>query len=450
LSLARRFLLPGLILGAVVRAIALPLPGTEDVSAFKIWTYNATHDPTSVYGVGGSPPTLRALHWREWENIANYPPLIFDELGAAGRLYRLYSPDFADSDWFTVTIKLAPLLAELVWVGLFLTWGRRRFGPDVAATLVLVYWLNPAVIMDGAVLGYLDLPMAVPTTLSLVAVFADAPGLAGGLLAAAILTKPQPVFVAPIIVAALFARRTLPVSRSLMRFAAAGAGTAAVILAPVIIRGAFWNMWAGVRRLAMYDMVSAQAANVWWLFTYVLRVKDVWHEWGPANAIMQRLRILAITRVTDLGYPNPRVVAFVLVGAAIVAAGWRARRAPSLAVAAALAGWTAWASAVFAAQAHENHLFLAVSLFSLAAGLDRRFRAVCWTVSIVAAINVYLFGGFGLTYPPIDRSVTFIDASVLLAVVNVGAFVWFTLTAQTGGRLEAFKPSGLPVDTPSA
>jgi hypothetical protein len=432
LSLARRLLLPGLILGAVVRAIALPLPGTEDVSAFKIWTVNATHDPTSVYGVGGSPPTLRVLHWREWENIANYPPLIFDELGAAGRLYRVYSPDFADSELFTVTIKLTPLLAELVWVAVFLTWGRRRFGPDVAATVVLVYWLNPAVIMDGAVLGYLDLPMAVPTTLSLIAVFADAPGLAGGLIAAAILTKPQAIFVAPIIAAALFARRTPPIERSLARFASVGAVTAAVILAPVVIRGAWWNMWAAVRRLAMYDMVSAQAANVWWLFTYVLRVMDVWREWGLANAIMQRLRILALTRVIALGYPNPRLVALILVSSAIIAAGWRVWRVPSLAVAAALTGWTAWASALFAAQAHENHFFLAVSLFSLAAGLDRRFRAVCWTVSLIAAINVYLFGGFGLTYPPIDRSVTFIDASVLLAVVNVGAFFWFTLNKGTG------------------
>jgi hypothetical protein len=221
-------------------------------------------------------------------------------------------------------------------------------------------------------------------------------------------------------------------ARALARFATAGTVTAAVILVPIVIRGAWWNMLTGVRRLAMYDMVSAQAANVWWLVTYVLRVSDVWRKWGPALALTQRLRILGITRVVALGYPNPRIVGFGLVGAAIVAAGWRISRAPSLAVAAALVGWTTWAYAVFAAQAHENHLLLAVSLFSLAAGLDRRFRPMCWTVSIVAAINLYLFGGFGLSYPPIDRLTTVIDASVLLAVVNVGTFFWFTLNRKNG------------------
>lgn len=34
------FLTP-LLVGLVVRAVALPLPGTVDVTTFKIWTYNA-------------------------------------------------------------------------------------------------------------------------------------------------------------------------------------------------------------------------------------------------------------------------------------------------------------------------------------------------------------------------------------------------------------------------
>lgn len=432
MSLSRRLLIPGLVAGALLRLVALPLPGTEDVGAFKIWTYNATHDPTTVYGVGGSPPILRDLRWRQGDGIANYPPLIYDELGAVGRLYRIYSPDFADSKLLNAVVKLPSLVAELVLIVVLLTWGRRKFGPDVAAMVALVYWLNPAVVLDGAVLGYLDLPMAVPTILSLVAVFADAPGVAGALLAAAILTKPQPLVAGPVIAAALVARRAIPRVRALATFALSGTLTGAVILAPLVIRGAFWNMWTAVRRLAMYDMVSAQAANAWWLVTYVLRVMDVWREWGPTLAIGQRLRILAITRVMALGYPNPRVIGAILVGLAVLMAAWKIRRAPSLAVAAALTGWSAWAYQIFAAQAHENHLFLAASFLCLAGGLDRRFRAACWTASAITFVNLYLFGGFGLTYPPIDRSLTFADASVLLAAVNLGVFSWFTLSRKTG------------------
>jgi hypothetical protein len=422
-TLVQRLLIPGVIIGAVLRLWVVTWPGTEDVSAFKIWMYNAAHDPTSIYGVGGSPPELRLLHWDGHDNIANYPPLAFDELGVAGRLYRLYSPAFADSDLLTALVKLPPLAAEVAFVALMLTWGRRRFGADVAAGIALVAWLNPTTILDGAVLGYLDLNMTVPAVLSLVAIFADAPAAAGAMLAAAILTKPQPIFLAPVIAAGLLVRHARGLWRTAMAFAAGGLATTTAILAPLVLRGSFWNMYGAVRRLAMYDMLSAQQANVWWLFTYYLRVVDVWQEWGGMNAIKMRLRILAISRVEALGYPNPRLIGFALVGLVIAAAAWRMRRVTSLAAAAALTGWAAWGYAVFATQAHENHLFLAVPFFALAAALDRRYRAVCALVSAITFINLYLFGGFGLTVPPIDRLATGIDASVLLAVVSVVGFV---------------------------
>jgi hypothetical protein len=431
-SFVRRLLVPGLVLGALLRLWVVSWPGTEDVSAFKIWAYNAAHDPTSLYGVGGSPPELRLLHWNDQDNIANYPPLVMDELGAAGRLYRFYSPSFADSDLLTAMVKLPPLAAEVAFVAFILTWGRRRFGADVAAGIALFAWLNPTVILDGALLGYLDLNMTVPAVLSLVAIFVDAPGAAGALLAASILTKPQPVFLMPVIAAALLLRHARGLVRATVAFATGGIATAAVILAPVVARGAFWNMYTGVRRLAMYDMLSAQQANAWWLFTYYLRVVDVWHEWGGWNAIEMRLRIINISRVEALGYPNPRLVGFTLVGLVIALAAWRMRRVPSLAAAAAVTGWAAWGYAVFATQAHENHLFLAVPFFALAAGFDRRYVPVFGLVSAITFINLYLFGGFGLTVAPIDRLATGIDASVLLALVSVGGFVW---TGIQGARL---------------
>jgi len=90
-------------------------------------------------------------------------------------------------------------------------------------------------------------------------------------------------------------------------------------------------------------------------------------------------------------------------------------------------GLTAWAYALLAAQVHENHLYLAVPFLAVAAGLDRRYASLCWTVSIIATLNLYLFEGLGLGWPPlVDRSATVVDASVLLAGVNVVAFVWFT------------------------
>jgi hypothetical protein len=433
LSVARRLVIPGLVLGAIIRAAALPLPGMEDFGSWKVWSFAAAHDPTSVYGVGGSPPERRILRWHDAALTTDYPPLALDELGAVGRLYRAVSPTYEDSTLLSIGLKLPGLLAEIGLLVVLLTWGRRVYGWDLAAAAALTFWLNPAILIDGAALGFLDAQMAVPAVMSLMAIFAGWPSLAGVLLSAAILTKPHPVFVAPVVMAALLTRPAASRAQAAVRFLAGSGVATAAIVGPVIVRGAWSNLVQAVGRLATHDMVSAQAANIWWLLTYVLRVLDVWREWGPREALAQRLRILGISRVIALGYPNPRAVGLILVGLAIVWATWRMRRARSLAEGAALAGWTAWAYAMLAAQVHENHLYLAVPFLAVAAGLDRRYSRLCWTVSLIATLNLYLFEGLGMGWPPlVDRTSTFIDASVLLAVVNVGAFVWFTLNKGTG------------------
>src|SRR5262249_43483248 len=126
--------------------------------------------------------------------------------------------------------------------------------------------------------------------------------------------------------------------------AASGAGIAAGMLGtPVVIRGAGANMVQAVSRKGAHDMLSGQAANVWWILTYVLRVKDVWDEWGPRAAIGQRLRILGISRAVALGYPNARLVGFSLLAIAVGVAVWLAWRYRGVAITAALCGWCAWA-----------------------------------------------------------------------------------------------------------
>ena len=48
----RARLLGVLLAGALVRAAALPLPGTGDVTIWQGWSFAAAHDPTGMYGVG--------------------------------------------------------------------------------------------------------------------------------------------------------------------------------------------------------------------------------------------------------------------------------------------------------------------------------------------------------------------------------------------------------------
>ena len=412
------------------------------MTIWKVWTFAATHDLTGAYGVGGSPPERRVLHWQGEELSVDYPPLTLAELAVTGRFYERRHPLFEDSNAFNVAVKLPGLAAEIALVILILTLGRRRFGADAAAWTTLALWLNPAVLLDGPVLGYLDMQMAVPAVLALVAAWAGAGWLAGALAAIAVLTKPQALFVCPVIAAAAVASdRRLRVAA---QAAFAAALTAVVVLVPFLVRGAWANFVQAMSRLGTHDMLSAQASNAWWIFTWILRVLDVAGEWGWRGALTQEVRILAISRAIALGYPNPRLVGGVLVAGALTWAAWRARRLRSLGGLATLAGWSAYAYAVLAAQVHENHLFLAVPFLCIAAGLNRRFARPLWWVSAILTVNLLLFYGLGRDQPTLlERSWTGIDASVLLAFVNVGVFVWMT------ARLPRFTRPELSPEMPS-
>ena len=154
---------------------------------------------------------------------------------------------------------------------LFLWWTVLRITGDRARAdwVALAYWANPATILNGEVLGYLDPLMMLPAIASLVLVHARAPEWAGASLAIAMLTKPQALLLAPVI--ALGAWRTGGL-RALVAAGVGGAITAGVIVLPYALAGALPNMWLAFGSFyARRDILSGYAANIWWIANYVLR-----------------------------------------------------------------------------------------------------------------------------------------------------------------------------------
>ncbi|MFI5179412.1 MAG: hypothetical protein ACHQO8_12655, partial [Vicinamibacterales bacterium] len=349
------------------------------------------------------------------------------------RAYSLVRPAFDDTRWLNVFVKLPGLVAEIALVALLLTRGRRVMGDAGATWTTLAFWLNPLVLLNGAALGYLDAQMTVPLVIAVLAAWTGQGALTGLLIAVAVLTKAQAIFVVPALAAILYRRADRV--RGLVAAGVAGTTLSAALVAPFVVRGAWTNLVQAVGRLATHDMLSAQAANVWWIFTWVLRAIDMWTEWGWWRAIAQEVRILGISRAEALGYPNARVVGLALTTIAIGWACWQIRREVTLARAAAVAGWCAYAYAMLAPQVHENHWYASVPLFALAAGAERRYRTVFWAITAIAALNLYLFYGLGDGWPPvIHRAWTGVDMTVVLSVVNVAVFAYAGWLIASGRR----------------
>lgn len=406
--------------------MALASPGTGDVTAWKIWAYHAARGRVgSMYGVGGSPPERRLLHFAGADAPVDYPPIALYELGAAGRAFRSWNHgSFPNDDALTVFVKLPSLACDIGLALLIFFAVRARAGLAIARSSFAAYWLNPAVLIDGAVLGYLDPQFVLPIVGAIVAAASASPALAGGLLAIALLTKAQTLFVAPAVALALWTNSR----RRAVSFGIAGSAAlvvAAVAIAPVVAAGGWPNMVQALSRLAHHDMLSAYAANLWWLVGYIVRARASMHDLGVWDAFTRPTQILGIPRLMELGYPNPRAVGVALTSTAWAWALWNARRARDLWLVAGVGAFLLHAYATLSAQVHENHAFAVVPLLILAAAGRPAYRPIAIAMTAIVALNLNLFYGFGNGVGfAIPRSVTIVDASVVLAVTNCAALLW--------------------------
>jgi len=423
-----RALLIGLIAGAILRGLVITSPGTPDVDTWKSWSAVAVSEPFGLYGVGGNPPERRLIRWGNIVGTTEYPPFGLYELAVVGYAYRAIDPAYQDSPWLTVFIKAPGLLAECLLVLLLLTIGPRVIGSQPARWAAMAIWLNPALIVNGAALGYLDAQMAIPAVGAMIAIIAGSPAVAGVLIAIAVFTKPQALFVGPALLLALARQTRVDVRHAIFRFSVAGVSATALILLPIILNGSWANMVQAISRTAAHNMLSGYAMNAWWVLTWVVRSSYGAPVVGWYEAYTTPVRILQITRFVEVGYPNPKSMAAFLVVALIAWGVWRYRRATDPATWAYLGSWTVFTYFLWNVQVHENHLYLAVPMLALAAALDARYRAAFWLVSGLTAFNMYLFYGLGATMPPvIGRHWTVVDLSVFASIAACGIWLWLTI-----------------------
>ena len=423
---ARRYLFwAALALGVAVRLGSLTLPGTSDFGIWKIWSYNAAiENPAGLYGA----TEWRSLQFDGAEGPLTYPPLAIYDLAVAGRAYRqLHGGEFPNTAGLTIALK-GLILAFDAALGLLIYLGLRRYSGAVARWATLAYWLNPSMVLASNMLGYLDVLAMLPALGAVLAAAGGWPVLSGALIAAATLTKPQCVLLIPALLLAVVNRRDARYRLTEgTAFAGGGLLASAVLVGPVVAAGNLSTLTLAMSRFAHHDMLSGNATNLWWIIGYVLRVRYSL-DMGTWNAITMEPRILAISRVVELGYPNPRVVGTLIAIAAMLWALWAARRVRDRFLLSALGAFLIHAYATLAAQVHENHLFAAIPLLAVAAARYRRHRPLLWVLTAIFALNLNLFYGISESEwrgaYMVPRSSSVLDLTVWLSLANCAALVW--------------------------
>jgi len=379
---------------------------TGDITHYVYWTRLVTLNGIQSAYSGTWP-----------ETYAVYPPIPLYAYQALGNVYRwLQDPGFdpllaQQSPWLHQGIKFVALTWHLLTaVAIFAIVQRTSRAALTAALAAGLYVLNPAALFDVA---HWAQPDGAHSLFSVVAIGmlslgqVVAPWAAMG---AAALAKPQAWAILPLLAIATIRSHGLA---GLARGVVAAGVVSLVIVLPFVVTGRTGELLSLPGTVSsVMPVVSADAHNLWWLVLEP-RGQDPLFVQDTARA---------------LGPLTYRTVAAGLVAGMLLLTYWLfwTRRA-SLAEAAAL-GVLGWFT--FTTQAHENHLFFALPLLSLAWPTRRWLLVPFGVITLTLLANMWLHDelllealGSGLGDPLVER------LRLANAATNVLCCVGWALTA---------------------
>ena len=371
-SLLREQILALVIIFVIAALIRIPLDlssGYEgniasygkqgDIAAYIALAWKTvSHGIHSAYlQVNGTPPS-------------DNPPVLLYPFWFLGWLYeQLISPLFGRTqvsypDILRFMLRLPGLAADL-FAGAFIFRALRQ-GQSVSFNSALfaasAYLFNPAVIFDSAYWGQTQAIHTLFMLLSLVAIQGRAYTCVGGALAAAILTKPQALSIAPLVL--LLTIR----ERGTLRLLTGGAIATLGITAPFILAG---NSASVVEQYTQttkfHPFIAVNAHNFWWLVTggkgWSLDTDSV----GPLT-----FRVVGLLLFSCAAFLSLLVV-------------WRDREKLFL-----VAAYDALAFFMLNTQIHENHLLAMFAPLTIAAAFNPEAWWFYCAFAVTSVVNMTL------------------------------------------------------------
>ena len=230
----------------IIRFILFPIPGYEvDLNTFSSWFGTAAqYGPRIFYNV---------VSW------CDYPPFnvyIFWGLGSIANTYSI----FGTPQMFYL-IKLLPSLFDIATTAVIFVYLRKQTKFSTSLLVAILYVFNPAIIINSAVWGQFDSIYTFFLLASITLFLSSKPKLSIVFLVISLLTKPQSIAIAPLMVFLIFKKYGW---KTLLTSLLAGIVTAFVVIIPfewnnpiVFLSNIYFGALEG------YAYTSVNAFNFW-------------------------------------------------------------------------------------------------------------------------------------------------------------------------------------------
>ena len=236
----------------IVRALLFPLQGyANDMGTYAYWFNTAAQ-------TGVRPFYTTVLQNAGW---IDYPPFnvyIFWVFGSLGQAVAGYGINIAN------IIKLVPNLFDLATAVVIYAFVRKQASFKIALTATALYTFNAAIIYNAAVWGQFDAIYTFFLVLSLILALKSKPYYSAAAFAIGLLTKPQGIALAPLIVLLIYKKNGF---KKMLVSVATFATTVLLVIMPfewsnpvTFLSSIYFGAYSG------YQFTSINAFNLWGLF----------------------------------------------------------------------------------------------------------------------------------------------------------------------------------------
>jgi Gpi18-like mannosyltransferase len=378
-----------LAVSTLVRVLLFPLKGYPvDTGDFISWFTTASqHGIRPFYSLAG---------------FADYPPFNVYIFWAFGSLANASNISMA------AMVKVVPNLFDLATGLLIYVFVRKQATFKIAILSMALYVFNPAVIYNAAVWGQYDAVYAFFLVLSLLLALKSKPEMSAVTFALGILTKPQGIALAPLIILLIYKKNGL---KRLLTSVLAFAATVFVVILPFewsnpvsFLSGIYFGAYGG------YAFASINAFNLWGALGLL---------WMPDGSLF--------------------IVGWILFGVAAVFTLYVLHRrfrvsGDYLAIFAAF--MLLFSFFMLPTRIHERYMFPAMAMLALMFPLLKKTRLLYVALTATLFVNeAYVLYALNAAYPNFadltrDPIVPLVSIINLLMLVYASVLMWYELKGR--------------------